>query len=219
MSNILYLLYIIVENAFPKFYIMKKILLFILATFTSNYSFAQLQADFSCVGVGFDACCGNGFHDYSTNGSSPIITWNWDFGNGETSTDQHPYCICFDSIGYYTVCLTITDAFGNTDQLCKPNYIFRDSIRSRCLITPGIYELDKSDFNLYPNPAFDHVFIHSFKNESYEVSLVNFLSKVVYRVQFNDFLKIDLDDLTSGIYVYIIRSKQGNYITGKLTVL
>ena len=87
---------------------MKNIILLLIGVFACNFSYAQLSADFSCVGVGYDGCCGNGFHDLSSSGTNPITSWYWDFGNGETSSDQHPYCVCYENIGFYTVCLTIT---------------------------------------------------------------------------------------------------------------
>ena len=42
-----------------------------------------------------------------------VETWNWDFGDGKTSTEQNPVHIYEDG-GYYTVTLTGTDAGGTT---------------------------------------------------------------------------------------------------------
>lgn len=44
-----------------------------------------------------------------------VVTWNWDFGDGETSNEQNPVHI-YESGGYYTVTLIGTDASGNTAQ-------------------------------------------------------------------------------------------------------
>lgn len=42
-----------------------------------------------------------------------VVTWNWDFGDGATSTDQNPVHV-YASGGYYKATLTGTDASGIT---------------------------------------------------------------------------------------------------------
>ena len=54
------------------------------------------------------------FIDASVDNGAPIISWLWDFGDGTTSTDQNP-SHTYDTTGNYTVSLTVTDSFGNTD--------------------------------------------------------------------------------------------------------
>gem|GEM_PF-1173957 len=51
------------------------------------------------------------FVDQSTdpNGNSDIVAWQWDFGDGNTSTSQHPSHM-YDRPGNYTVTLTVTDS-------------------------------------------------------------------------------------------------------------
>jgi Tfp pilus tip-associated adhesin PilY1 len=44
-----------------------------------------------------------------------IVSWSWDFGNGTTSSVQHPQGIVFEQDGTYTVSLTITEADGDTN--------------------------------------------------------------------------------------------------------
>jgi PKD repeat protein len=43
-----------------------------------------------------------------------IVSWDWTFGDGQSSEDQHPTCI-YDAAGTYTVSLTVTDDNGLTD--------------------------------------------------------------------------------------------------------
>ena len=47
-----------------------------------------------------------------TNSSLNAVSYHWDFGNGDTSTEANPR-YKYDMHGYYTVTLTITDAMGN----------------------------------------------------------------------------------------------------------
>ncbi|MFC1948478.1 PKD domain-containing protein, partial [Chloroflexota bacterium] len=46
----------------------------------------------------------------------------WEFGDGETSTDENP-SHSYDDSGYYTVSLTVTDDRGNTDTQTREGYI------------------------------------------------------------------------------------------------
>lgn len=50
------------------------------------------------------------------------ITWHWDFGDGNTSTDEHPEHL-YPVEDEYTVCLTVTDEYGCENTLCKNNYV------------------------------------------------------------------------------------------------
>lgn len=42
-----------------------------------------------------------------------IVSWTWDFGNGESATVQNPQGILFKQDGAYTVTLTVTEADGD----------------------------------------------------------------------------------------------------------
>lgn len=54
------------------------------------------------------------FNNIST---GPFISWNWDFGDGNTSTEQHP-SHTYAAAGSYMVCLTTTNTCG-IDQQCQ----------------------------------------------------------------------------------------------------
>ena len=58
------------------------------------------------------------FTDQST---GKITSWFWDFGDGETSTEQNP-THTYNSTGYFTVSLTVTGP-GGSDTETKENYI------------------------------------------------------------------------------------------------
>ena len=57
--------------------------------------------------------------DFTDQSSSPntIVSWAWDFGDGNTSTDQNPSHAYADA-GTYTVCLTITDNHNCHNTIC-----------------------------------------------------------------------------------------------------
>ena len=58
------------------------------------------------------------FTDQSTDPDGSIASWNWDFGDGVTSTEQNP-THTYETSGTYTVTLTVTDDQGATDSVSK----------------------------------------------------------------------------------------------------
>jgi len=68
-----------------------------------------------CVGEQID------FQDISI-GAAPVVYWEWDFGDGNTSLDPQPNHT-YTQTGTYDVSLTIVDARGCTDSLTLPQYI------------------------------------------------------------------------------------------------
>jgi len=63
------------------------------------------------------------FTDLSTAGvGNTNTTWSWDFGDGQTSTQQNPF-ITYANSGNYTVTLRVTNDKGCTRIVSRPNYI------------------------------------------------------------------------------------------------
>ena len=50
-----------------------------------------------------------------TNKSINAVSYEWDFGNGDRSTEANP-SYEYDMHGYFTITLTTTDALGNSQQ-------------------------------------------------------------------------------------------------------
>jgi gliding motility-associated-like protein len=73
------------------------------------------------------------FTDQSTAGGG-IASWQWDFGDGTTSTQQHPQKT-YDKTGFYSVSLTVTSNSGCRSTSVKQRYI---------RIVPGV----KAEFDL-----------------------------------------------------------------------
>lgn len=78
------------------------------------------------------------FTDASTVGSNcNIVSWNWNFGDGSTSTLQNP-SHSFPSDGIYNVCLTVTAWCGNqlcTETICYPMWVI--GCTKKCDIKPN----------------------------------------------------------------------------------
>ncbi len=62
------------------------------------------------------------FTDASSSTSGSIIAWEWDFGDGNTSTQQNP-AHTYASAGYFDVTLRVANAGGCVNSLSKPKFI------------------------------------------------------------------------------------------------
>jgi gliding motility-associated-like protein len=80
------------------------------------------------------------FTDLSAGGSAAVASWEWDFGDGFTSTQQNPFHI-YTTAGNYTVTLKVTNAGGCSRVVSRPNYIqvspgvtvaFSNSLPAQC---------------------------------------------------------------------------------------
>ncbi len=70
------------------------------------------------------------FTDQSTPGSGNTnSSWQWDFGNGQTSTLQNP-SVTYTTAGNFSVTLKVTNDKGCSKVLSIPNYI---------IVTPGVH--------------------------------------------------------------------------------
>ena len=73
---------------------------------TADFSFTNICEDDSVQ-----------FNDLSTIPSGAITSWNWDFGNSETSAEQVPAHQTYMSDGIYPVELIVSSGFGCSDTL------------------------------------------------------------------------------------------------------
>jgi PKD repeat protein len=92
------------------------------------------------------------FNDLST--GSPV-RWNWEFGDGKSSTDHNPTHTYYTS-GAYSVTLTVENQFGTNTRI-QTNYVkvsepmvtdvFIENCRNGYLIPDGYLQFVVSDFN------------------------------------------------------------------------
>jgi len=86
--------------------------------------------------VGFLIETENDIHEQDVlvvdNSSENAVSYHWDFGNGDSSTDAQP-TYTYSMHGSYAVKLTITDAFGDTYQASQ-------EITVLCIFGGGLYE-------------------------------------------------------------------------------
>lgn len=75
----------------------------------------KIEAGFSLLRT---ACLTVQFTDLSTTTTVGIKSWYWEFGDGTTSTLQHP-SYTFPGFGTYSIKLVVTDSLGKRDSITK----------------------------------------------------------------------------------------------------
>lgn len=71
-------------------------------------------------------CLGTCINFTDTTTGAPV-SWTWDFGSDAspiTSSDQNPGPICFNTVGVYTIQLTVTDAAGESNSTTNSITVF-----------------------------------------------------------------------------------------------
>ncbi len=150
------------------------------------------------------------FNDLS---SGNPYTWSWDFGDGNTSTQQNP-THTYAADGTYGVCLTITDTCG-TDFDCETVVV----------ISTGIDEnnLDQN-LHVYPNPAKDLLQIELSHNsqQDFELKLVDLTGKIVMNKSMTNasaqLVTLNTSALAEGIYSLHVNTNNAS-VARKVTII
>lgn len=99
--------------------------------------------------------------DATVGGAFPI-TYLWDFGDGNTSTQQFP-THTYASPGWYTICLTIEDGNGCMSTYCdsvQVSGVFNVNTTSSIVLSQeAIPQQEKHKLKLFPNPANDEIWL------------------------------------------------------------
>ena len=156
-------------------------------------------------------------------GVQPMVyTWSW--GDGSTSTGANP-SHTYAASGYYTICVSITDATGCTSTYCdSSNYLMRTDAMVTVNVVGGMNGIQNiselSDVNLYPNPANESVTVSFNSNGNSTVSLLDYtgrtiLSKNITGASKNFSESFSVSSVADGLY--FIKVECGN--TSKLLKL
>lgn len=128
------------------------------------------------------------FNDASTFDVGPQNTsWTWDFGDGNTTTDQNAIHIYTLNQGEYVVCLTVTNCGIIPGSCCSET--FCDTIRMDEVAT-AIENQNQEDqkFLVFPNPAsgsFEISYtLYHLSDVSIEIFDVN--GKLIHNIGMND---------------------------------
>jgi PKD repeat protein len=141
------------------------------------------------------------FTDASTSQTNPIDSWTWDFGDGNTSTDQNP-SHTYATPGQYEVCLTITN-------LCSSN-TFCDSVEVFANTT-GLSDAWMENVIVYPVPASEVLKVKNIPAGLVTVELRNIVGQLIYTETFglDSEIEVPVFNLASGQYNLMIQSESG----------
>ncbi|MBA3705177.1 MAG: T9SS type A sorting domain-containing protein, partial [Bacteroidetes bacterium] len=153
--------------------------------------------------------------------SAKAISFNWDFGDGNSSTDATPvHTFLADAI--YNVCLKIITASGDTCSYCHPigkdslGNVYRQSGFSMSVVryngtTVGISENTSiTSIDVYPNPANSFVTIvtnQKITDEKPIISLYNMKGELILQQNLvQNKTELDINGFANGIYLVHVTS-------------
>jgi PKD repeat protein len=140
-------------------------------------------------------------------------SWNWDFGDGRTSTQANPVHT-FQSVGSFQVCLVVDNDCG-TDTTC----------RIITIEATGIGNIDDMvEMDVFPNPSSTSVQIHvtSTGEDVREITLVDAVGQHVrhYRAVHgskSEEVRWDVSGLSAGVYLVQVQF-ENSVMTKRLIV-
>jgi PKD repeat protein len=145
-----------------------------------------------------------------TDQSSDVDTWQWNFGDGNSSTEQNPSHEYMSS-GTFTVTLIASfESCADTHSL-------------QVASTVGIEDQDQENyFSIYPNPFTSEAVVtwnNSKATKSFEMQVYDLTGKQVYKLPLHTSgQKIDRNGLSAGVYFCRITSTDGTIFFGKMMV-
>ncbi|MCI5058791.1 MAG: PKD domain-containing protein, partial [Flavobacteriales bacterium] len=135
--------------------------------------------------------------------SSQIASWQWDFGDGNTSTLQNPVH-SYPQPGSYVVCLIVSNFCGNADTICDTAVVnFPVSIDA----------LIKENLSIYPNPSDNEINIQGLDILSqYSISILDLKGTLVSSASIttSDLFSINIENLSQGSYILNVENENLN---------
>lgn len=158
----------------------------------------EIQADFEGNPTTGQAPLTVDFTDLS---EGTIESWEWDFGDGGTASEQSPTHE-YTGTGSFTVSLTITGPAGSSTET-KADYI---------LIPVGLDQNETEAIMIYPNPVTDFLNIRFPGLSDRKLILQTIEGKhLIEQTTSGEFERIDMSGLDMGIYTLIIETTSESY--------
>lgn len=164
------------------------------------------------------------------NSTGSNLNYHWDFGDGNISNLAYPIHI-YNSVGTYTLCLTVSDNNGCADTTCQTlTVVVKANGTTLNVLEPGqamsVHEelTTIEDVNLFPNPSNGNfrLTLNSIQNVDIVVNTINLMGQTLKSTtinldQGNNEIIFSNEDIPSGIYLMnIINEKTGETIIKKM---
>jgi hypothetical protein len=142
-------------------------------------------------------------------------TWQWYFGDGTTSTERYPQHT-YDSMGIYTACLVVSNAYSS-DTVC--HVINLGVVSSTQSATDP-----NSSIRVYPNPASTALQLHFGQAVASETvfQLFDLSGRSVLQQRIAEgvqSIQVDLPNVQDGLYFYRVVDQAGNHQSGKIGII
>lgn len=137
-----------------------------------------------------------------------IVSWNWDFGDGTTSTLQNPTKV-YNAVGSYNVSLTVSDGSSQSTEVKEGYIVVGGSSVDENSLTSSLV--------LYPVPAHDQLHIESDVSIN-SLRITDLSGKEMMQLKIHaQKARLDISDMKQGVYLIFIESDHGNLVK-KFTV-
>lgn len=153
---------------------------------------------------------GSGTVIFEDQSSYDPVEWLWDFGDGNTSTEQNP-THNFTANNTYEVCLSATND-GGTNTACQMIPVVVNSVDDR----EGAFNI-----RVFPNPGRDQVNL-SIKNATgrLQFKIVDAQGKLIFADEIAGDYVLNIQDWPAGVYCYtLIEINSGAFVSEKLRVV
>jgi hypothetical protein len=154
------------------------------------------------------------YYAVSYAGGVQPMDYFWDWGDGTFDTIAYP-SHTYDSAGYYTICLSVTDFTGCSTTFCDSSYLQKsgNAIIYIDVIPEGSVGITETKaqhyFIVYPNPAENSIVVEktSDREEENVLSIYDVSGQLVFqRLLQNNKTEINVSSLAVGIYTLKIES-------------
>jgi PKD repeat protein len=136
------------------------------------------------------------------------MEWLWDFGDGQTATEQHPKHI-YDTAGVYAICLQVSNGFAS-DTNCQDIVL-----TGTTAIRPDLK--DSATPIISPNPFSQFIdFTPPEGREIYEIVVTDIQGHTLVHVEMSCPCRIVMEKFEPGVYVYQVSVEGGYIFTGKI---
>ncbi len=136
-----------------------------------------------------------------TNNSVHATSYNWDFGDGTTTTTENED-VENTIVHHYNI--GANDSIWYTVTLVAIRHCMSDTIRKQVLVTSrlGISEIHKKEIRVFPNPANRFLYLESSGKQIRKATLLDMVGRTVIQetMQANE-SALDIDRLPKGIYL------------------